>query len=684
MKKIFVILFYISGVLYAVAKYEEVLIPAGVRCSGAGGNFVTMYDTAEGLFYNPAVSGLCPSGEITLAHRMYFVDCVLEQFSLSLPLGIINFGITGRMFSSPEIREIYNFIPGDKFKLDTKIFNGSIGFRINKNLSFGLGGKYYQQKLAKSNISSMMYDVGMLFITNDELFTLGYSLVNYSSVEDNDYRNPIKHNVGVRLKFNLPIQETKINFIISSEIDYYSLKPIYSYAIEHWGSDVLGLRVGYIHDADKNNLGIFDHISFFTSGLSLRIGNFGIDYAYLPNSLLGTTHNIGISLKFISRKKIEKIKETFLPCELTVEPVYFSPNDDGYLDNVFFRHNISTYTNIIELLYTISDRNNNTVFIFKSTYVPTVVESFYTYDGKDNQGNILPDGEYFVEFSARDRSRNTTIVYKSDKARFVVDTNAPSVELTVSTESFSPDGDNIDDEIQFTVAVKDEHSYIEKIELTILTGNEKKIYKFPIDLLRKQNVFEQILVWNGKDEIYNETVPNGEYKLRCRVFDVAGNKITKEVTFKVYVPPKKPEKVIEKIVERQDKLFYIKGAKVTLDERGIIVTYQTDELFLKPSGEINPKFYDSLSSLAEIIKESFLNKKISIEGHTDSVGDEEENRKKSFMYASTIYSYFVNTVGLEKNLFEVKGWGEQKPVASNKSKLGRAQNRRVEIIIWNK
>jgi outer membrane protein OmpA-like peptidoglycan-associated protein len=51
------------------------------------------------------------------------------------------------------------------------------------------------------------------------------------------------------------------------------------------------------------------------------------------------------------------------------------------------------------------------------------------------------------------------------------------------------------------------------------------------------------------------------------------------------------------------------------------------------------------------------------------------------MYAWTVYSYFVKNLGLDGKQFEVKGWGEERPIASNKTKLGRAQNRRIEIII---
>jgi len=63
------------------------------------------------------------------------------------------------------------------------------------------------------------------------------------------------------------------------------------------------------------------------------------------------------------------------------------------------------------------------------------------------------------------------------------------------------------------------------------------------------------------------------------------------------------------------------------------------------------------------------------------VSDEKENKAKSLKYAESLSSFFVKELGMDSNIFEVKGFGEERPVASNKTKSGRAQNRRIEIIL---
>jgi len=673
---LFVILF-LNNKGYPSCKYEELLIPAGVRATGCGKNFVSMYDTAEGLFYNPSLVTMMPYGELTLGYNMFYIGSSLQDLACSVPFGRVGFGIVGRMFSTAELKVIKNYVETDENFKQTMVEGGSvIAVKFNNNIGIGAGIKYAQETVYKQNSSLLLYDVGFVVRTTNDVFSLGGSLLNYSSSGSDTNDLPISYNFGIKFKFDLPHQQTKINLLFSTQIDYHTNKPVYSFGIEHWGSEVLGVRLGYVYDKDKIESQVFDQISYFTAGLSLKLGNFGIDYTYVPNSVLGVTHNIGVNFRFMSKKK--EIKTVSLPCELIVEPQVFSPNNDGYLDNIFFRHNVSTYTHIVEISYIVKNTNKDTIYVFTSTNVTTEVDKFFTYDGKKSDGKVLPDGVYTAEVVIKDKTEDKVLVYESQKKEFVIDTQPPEVEIKVSTETFSPNNDGVNDNIEFFINTKDNLSYIEHIDVNIFTLQDKKVYSYKIDVSTQQSL-NYTFSWDGKDDIYNKVVPNGKYKLVVNVKDVAGNKISKDKIFEVFIE-EKPKIVVEKVVEKEDKLFYIKGAKVLLDERGIVVIFSTDELFDK-EGKINTEKYDSLSSLAEIIKEKYADKKILIEGHTDSVGDEQENKKKSSMYAWAVYSHFVKNLGIDGKQLEVKGWGEERPIASNKAKLGRAQNRRIEIVI---
>lgn len=70
-----------------------------------------------------------------------------------------------------------------------------------------------------------------------------------------------------------------------------------------------------------------------------------------------------------------------------------------------------------------------------------------------------------------------------------------------------------------------------------------------------------------------------------------------------------------------------------------------------------------------------------IEGHTDNSGDEESNKMLSEERAESVKRWLVEHVGIEESRLKTKGWGPNKPLASNDTAEGRRINRRVEIII---
>ena len=73
--------------------------------------------------------------------------------------------------------------------------------------------------------------------------------------------------------------------------------------------------------------------------------------------------------------------------------------------------------------------------------------------------------------------------------------------------------------------------------------------------------------------------------------------------------------------------------------------------------------------------------KIKIEGHTDYIGTEKYNQGLSERRAGAVMKYLVKGGGIDGKRLTAVGYGESKPVASNKTNEGRAKNRRVEILI---
>jgi outer membrane protein OmpA-like peptidoglycan-associated protein len=85
-----------------------------------------------------------------------------------------------------------------------------------------------------------------------------------------------------------------------------------------------------------------------------------------------------------------------------------------------------------------------------------------------------------------------------------------------------------------------------------------------------------------------------------------------------------------------------------------------------------------LDAIKEIIK-NYPNAKFSIEGHTDNVGNAKANQKLSEARAKVVMDALI-AKGVNPENLTYKGFGDSKPVASNKTAAGRAENRRTEVI----
>ena len=107
------------------------------------------------------------------------------------------------------------------------------------------------------------------------------------------------------------------------------------------------------------------------------------------------------------------------------------------------------------------------------------------------------------------------------------------------------------------------------------------------------------------------------------------------------------------------------------------VTYAADAFFDFDKAVVKPAGKAKLDDLVAKIKGINLEVIIAV-CHTDSIGSDAYNQKLSVRRAEAVKAYLVSK-GIEKNRVYTEGKGEKQPVASNKTKEGRAKNRRVEI-----
>lgn len=122
-----------------------------------------------------------------------------------------------------------------------------------------------------------------------------------------------------------------------------------------------------------------------------------------------------------------------------------------------------------------------------------------------------------------------------------------------------------------------------------------------------------------------------------------------------------------------------KLAAVKDDDRGTIITLSGSVLFASNQATLLPAARTRLEQVADVLLTT-RERSIVVEGHTDSQGSESHNTDLSQRRADAVRNSLVQR-GYQADLIQARGMGEGRPVASNGSADGRANNRRVEIII---
>ncbi|MDY6968591.1 MAG: OmpA family protein [Spirochaetota bacterium] len=147
-----------------------------------------------------------------------------------------------------------------------------------------------------------------------------------------------------------------------------------------------------------------------------------------------------------------------------------------------------------------------------------------------------------------------------------------------------------------------------------------------------------------------------------------GDNVELLVTSKGYLPKK--ETLREKDKEKNIILDKIERGKSFVVNN---ILFEFDKAYLKKES------LDILDKLIGILK---INKalKVEIRGHTDSVGEEEYNQKLSERRADSVAEYMIKN-GISPERLRSIGFGELKPIATNKTKEGRILNRRTEFYI---
>jgi len=135
----------------------------------------------------------------------------------------------------------------------------------------------------------------------------------------------------------------------------------------------------------------------------------------------------------------------------------------------------------------------------------------------------------------------------------------------------------------------------------------------------------------------------------------------------------------EKQEMRARLLAQLNSVLATRDTARGLIANMSDVLFKSGSYELMPGARERLAKVSGIVL-AYQGLRLAVEGHTDSIGTDEYNRRLSEQRADAVRDYLIQQ-GIGSDAITASGFGKSEPVASNDTPEGRQQNRRVELVV---
>jgi outer membrane protein OmpA-like peptidoglycan-associated protein len=303
--------------------------------------------------------------------------------------------------------------------------------------------------------------------------------------------------------------------------------------------------------------------------------------------------------------------------------------------------------------------------------------------GKDKSPFFHQDGEtlYFVSSSTNSRKGmgGLDIFYirkenngwtKPENIGYPINSEQDELGLFVSTNGkvayFSSDKDG-----DWNIYAFDLYEKARPQEVVILKGTLTNDSGKPISDAKIEVSYNE----TGETQTFDVNGDDGKYAAVVKVSN------TQDVTISVNKDGLAYNaKVIEKEVIENRTSSSIQTGNIKTDSIKPGKAYELDEIyFATDSWELNKRSTLLLNGFSNYLKKN-TNLKISVNGHTDDVGDDEQNRILSQKRANAVKAYLVEK-GVNSEQIEAIGFGETKPRVPNTNDANRAKNRRTEFVI---
>lgn len=344
MKKIYILFSLLSMIICATGSYaqkfetevsgvgthaaEFLAIGVGARAMAMGGAYAAVANDPTALYYNPAGIVWMDNIQIEVMHNEWLVDTDYDFIGATMPLPFWNssIGISFIMlnFGEQPVRTVER--PegsGERYSAESYAVSFSFASALTDNFSFGLSGKYIQEKIWHASGGAAALDLGIFYNTPFEGLRLGMSMSNYGGElslsgrdldttvdpdleNDGVWRVPVTYKTGgyplpLLFRFGLSYQQhlgALGSVIMATDLNHPSNSTeSINLGIEYNYAGIFFLRAGYenLYEKDAiNGLTLGGGVDYLMPG---KIG-FRVDYAFSDWGPFESAHRFSLGLTF--------------------------------------------------------------------------------------------------------------------------------------------------------------------------------------------------------------------------------------------------------------------------------------------------------------------------------------------------------------------------------------------------
>ena len=295
------------GTLFSQNTYEFLRVQSSARASALGGSFLTYFDDADIIFYNPAGMKHSKDSPISFSFTKYLMDINLASLAYST-----EFEGIGRFGAALQYINYGTFDEADEFGNRTGEFGAGefallFGYAgtLDENFYFGANAKIIYSSIADRSSSAIALDLGLHYaIPSKQIYiaavilNLGSQLSSYLETRED---LPIDVAIGISKRLeNLPLRlSLDFHKLNEKREDFIQHFKAFTVGAEFYLSKVFSLRFGYDNEKrEELKVGTSSGIAGFNLGLGIQVSSYRFDYGYSSFGNIGGLHRISLVTAF--------------------------------------------------------------------------------------------------------------------------------------------------------------------------------------------------------------------------------------------------------------------------------------------------------------------------------------------------------------------------------------------------